>query len=68
MYALMFYQAILLSECLITHVTQIWTLTAMYALMSDKITPISECLFTHITVAQTIRHKICTVMLGSSGL
>jgi len=31
MYTLMSYEATLISECLITHITGIWTLTARYA-------------------------------------
>ena len=49
MYALMCYQTALTTECLITHVTWIRTLTAMYSLMCYQTALLTECLITHIT-------------------
>ena len=49
MQSLMFYQAALLTECLITYFTAIRALTTMYAYMPYQIAPFTECLITHIT-------------------
>jgi hypothetical protein len=48
-YALMFLQIPLLSECLITHVAAKWPLTTVYALMFPQIPLLSKCLTTHLT-------------------
>ena len=49
MYALMSYQIALLTECLITQITGISTLTTMYAMMCYLIAPTNERFITHIT-------------------
>jgi len=49
MYALMIYQSTLYIECLIAHITAIWTLTTMYALMTYHVTLLNECLIAYIT-------------------
>jgi len=54
MYAFVFYQANLLSESLITHITDVWTLTTVCTLMFYQNTPLSECLITHIARIRTL--------------
>ena len=49
MYALMFYQTVLNTECLITHITCIRALTPMYVLMCYQTALLTECFITHIT-------------------
>jgi len=49
MYVLMCYQIALLTECLITHITNIRALTTMYALMCCQNALLPEFLITHIT-------------------
>jgi len=48
MYVLMHYQGVLITECFITHITALRSLSTMYAPMSYQIV-LNECLFTHIT-------------------
>jgi len=50
----MIYQATLVTECLITHITSIRALTSMYVLMSYQMAVFTECFFTHITRVRTL--------------
>ena len=49
MYTFMYHQMTLLTKCLITYLTGIWTLATVYALMSDEIILMTESLITHKT-------------------
>ena len=49
MYALVFYQIALLTECLITHFTSQMALTTMYAFVCYQTALYTECLITHFT-------------------
>ena len=49
MYALVFYQMVHLTECLITHITSIRALTTMNKFVSYQIALLTECLITHFT-------------------
>ena len=62
MCALMCYQTALLTECLITHITNIRALTTMYTRMPYQITLVTEYLITHITNirALTSRYALMT--------
>ena len=54
MYALMCYQTVLSTECLITYCAAIRAITNMYASMSYQITLLTECLITHLTAIRAI--------------
>jgi len=49
MYTFMYHQMTLLTKCLITYLTGIWTLATVDALMSDQIILMTESLITHKT-------------------
>jgi len=54
MYTLMSFKTALLTECLITHITSIRSLTTMYALMSYKTALLIECLITYFTAIRAL--------------
>jgi hypothetical protein len=49
MYMLMYLKVPFVTECLITHITAIWTLHSMYTLMSLQPTYVHEYFMTDIT-------------------
>jgi len=49
MYTFMSYKTSLVTECPITHTTNIWPLTTMYVLMCYQIATMTESLITHCT-------------------
>jgi hypothetical protein len=49
MYTLMYPKVLYATECFITHITVIWTLSSMYTLMYLQATCFTECFITHIT-------------------
>jgi len=53
------YQTILVTVCLITHITNIRALTTMNVLMSYHMAPFTECLITNFTALQAILNYVC---------
>jgi len=54
MYALMCYQTVLSTECLITYCAAIRAITTMYALMCHHMALLTECLITYCTAVRAI--------------
>jgi hypothetical protein len=61
MYALMWYQIELMTECLITHFTWIWSLPRMYAWMWYQTELMTECLITHFTWIWSLPHMYASM-------
>ena len=65
-YALVFYQIALMTECLITHFTTIRALTTMNVFVFYQITLWTECLITHFTSIRAITTMYALVFYQSA--
>jgi len=68
MYELMCYQSVPLTECLITHFTNIRALTTVYALMSCQLILFTECLITYFTQIRMLTPTYITEISAFSTL